>query len=107
MQIRMLPPAATGPLAVVRSNPISVNGRVYTPSVGAVYDVPDFDAPQLAANGWVRIAPSASSTARPSPTTLTPPYTAGVGTIFFDQTLDALIVFDGQTWRDPATGAAV
>ena len=107
MQIRMLSPADTGPLAVVRQNPVNVNGRIYTPSVGAVFDVPDFDAGQLAANGWVRIAPSGATSERPASTALTPPYTAGVGTLFFDQGLNALIVFDGQAWKSPATGESV
>jgi hypothetical protein len=107
MQTRMLSPAATGPLGAMRQNPITVNGRVYTPDIGATFDVPDFDSGVLAASGWVLIAPSGPSTSRPSASTTTPPYTAGIGTHFFDQTLAALIVFDGQTWRNPATGAAV
>jgi hypothetical protein len=107
MQTRMLSPAATGPLGVMRQNPVTVNGRVYTPAIGATFDVPDFDSAMLAANGWLLIAPSGPSTSRPSATASTPPYIAGTGTKFFDQTLAALIVFDGQTWRNPATGAAV
>jgi hypothetical protein len=107
MQMRMFSPAASGPGAVMRQNPLNVNGRVYTPSAGATFDVADFDAPQLSANGWVSIAPSGPTSARPSPLTTSAPYIAGIGTHFFDQTLGKIVVFDGAVWRDPATAAVV
>lgn len=96
--IRMLPPPVAGTIAA--------NGRAYTGSVGTPRDVPTQDADILGANGWVWVAWSGPTSARPSPTR-----TTGVdsdsASRFFDTTLSKLIVWDGATWRDPATGSAV
>lgn len=101
MNVRMLPPVS----AVAQT--ITVNGRTYSATPGSAVDVPDFDAGMLAANGWVRIAPSGPTSARPTTSTLSAPYIAGAGFHFYDTTLAQLIVFDGQTWRSPANGSAV
>ena len=78
-----------------------VNGGVYSAAAGSAIDVPDFDAVTLGANGFVRVAVSGPTGAR------TAGFGLGVGTQFFDTTLNELIVFDGATWRSPATGASV
>jgi hypothetical protein len=99
MNIRMLPPVNVAFQTRV------VNNRTYSGTPGSAIDVPDFDASQLEANGWIRIAPSGPTSARPAGTL--PPYPATSETWFFDETISKLIVYDGATWRDPATGSAV
>jgi hypothetical protein len=59
----------------------------------------------LQANGWVFVAPSGPSTARPTGTL--GQYTATEGAEFYDQTLGYVIKFAGGAWRNPAVGAAV
>ncbi len=99
MNIRMLPPVAVGQQMRI------ANGRTYTGVPGVELDVPDFDAGILQANGWTWVAPSGPTSARP--TKALGLYQATVGMEFFDATLGYLIKFDGSTWRNPATGAAV
>jgi hypothetical protein len=101
MNFRMLPPIA------VTAQTMTVNGRTYAAAPGSALDVPDFDAGALAANGWIKVAPSGPTSARPTPAATGAPYIGGVGSHFYDTTLAQLIVFDGATWRNPATGAAV
>jgi hypothetical protein len=102
LNFRMLPPPAVGKQTIV------ANGRTYSAATGAVVDVPDFDAPILGANGWITCAPSGTTAQRPTinPNT-NPPYVAAPNFEYFDTTLSKLIFFDGQAWRDPATGTAV
>jgi hypothetical protein len=87
----------------------NINGRTYSGAPGGVYDIQDGDAATLAANGWVRVAISGPTTARPSTSQAQAPggYSAQQNALFFDTTLDELIVYDGATWRSPATGASV
>jgi hypothetical protein len=86
----------------------TANGRNYAAAPGTVADVPDFDAQVLAANGWVKVGWSGPTTARPPANQVTAaPYFAVPGCHFVDTTLAAVIVFDGATWRNPVTGAAV
>jgi hypothetical protein len=85
----------------------TVNGRVYSCANGNALDVVDFDAIALVAAGWVKVAISGPTGARPKPAATSAPYIAGAGFHFFDVTINKLIVFDGGTWRDPATGTAV
>jgi hypothetical protein len=99
MNIRLLPPVSVSEQTRV------VNGRSYTAAPGSVFDVLDADAEQLEANGWIAVAPSGPSSARPSGTLGL--YSAAAGQSFFDTTRGKLIVSDGQTWRDPATGGTV
>ena len=96
-------PAPPSPAAAPRDPAAPTSG-----APGAALDVVDFDAAVLAANSWVKIAPSGASASRPSPLANgTPPYLAAPGFHYFDTTISKLIVFDGATWRDPATGSAV
>lgn len=99
--IRMFPPVATNEQTRV------VNGRTYTGTPGQILDVPDFDAQQLQSNGWTWVAPSGPSSSRPTSALSQGLYRATPGMTFLDTTLGSLIVFDGSTWRSPATGAAV
>jgi hypothetical protein len=101
MLTRMLPAAAVG-----QQNQI-VNGRSYSGTPGNAVDIPDSDAAVLAANGWVIVAPSGPTSARPTPSALSAPYIAGISTKFYDTTIAAMIVFDGATWRSPVNGSAV
>jgi hypothetical protein len=93
LQHQMLPPAGG---ATTR-----VNGRVYFASSGAVTIAPDFDADELEANGWIKVASGGAGTSAQRPVRPAP------GTAFHDQTLAKNIVYDGRNWRDPATGALV
>jgi hypothetical protein len=99
MNIRLLPPVSVSKQTLV------VNGRSYTAVPGSVVDVLDADAEQLQANGWIPVAPSGPTSARPVGTL--GPYSAAAGQSFFDTTIGKLIISDGQAWRDPATGGAV
>jgi hypothetical protein len=99
MNIRLLPPIEPS------HDAYTINGRSYSASPGSVLDVLDYDAAILEANGWIRVAPSGPSSARP--TGRLGLYQSAPGTLFYDTTLSKLIVCDGQSWRDPATGSAV
>ncbi len=102
---RLLPP-------VTASNQTKVvNNRSYTAQPGSAIDVVSWDADMLSANGWIFVAMSGPTSARPTPTlsgAIGPEGTqAGPGTKFYDTTLGALIVCDGVTWRSPVDGSAV
>jgi hypothetical protein len=99
MNIRLLPPTAAA------YQTIAVKGRTYSSTPGNVVDVYDADAQVLEANGWIAIAPSGPSSARPTGTLGL--YSAAAGQSFFDSTLGKLIISDGQAWRDPSNGNAV
>jgi hypothetical protein len=97
----MLPPVS------VSQQTQTVNGRLYSAAPGVAVDVPDMDAPVLAANGWVMCAPSGTTAQRPTTNPNTnPPYVAAPNFEYFDTTISKLIFWDGATWRDP-TGSAV
>ncbi|MET7242492.1 hypothetical protein ABZT49_03930 [Methylobacterium sp. EM32] len=99
MNWRLFPPVA------VREQTRTVNGRTYTGTPGSVVTVPEQDGQVLQANGWTFVAPSGPTSARPVGKTGL--YAAHRGAQFFDEALGKLIVFDGQTWRDPLNGNAV
>lgn len=98
MNIRLLPPVSVSGQTRV------VNGRSYSATPGSVIDVLDADAEQLEANGWIPVAPSGPTSARPVGTL--GPYSAASGQVFYDTTINKFIVSDGQNWRDPSTGGA-
>lgn len=83
----------------------TVNGRTYTGQPGQALDVPDFDAAGLTANGWIDVGLSGPTSTRPVGQAGL--YRAIEGVKFFDSTLGYVVVFDGQSWRNPATGNAV
>jgi hypothetical protein len=62
MNIRLLPPVA----ATLQTRVF--NGRSYSAAPGSVIDVLDADAQELEANGWVPVAPSGPTSARPTGT---------------------------------------
>lgn len=97
---QLLPPG-NKPTAVT-----TVNGRTYTCALGSVLaNVPEFDADQLEANGWIRVAvqSSGSTAQRPSVTNKNLPRNYH----YFDNTLGYIIVWDGKLWRNPNSGASV
>lgn len=99
---RILPPVSLG------AQTTKVNGRTYTAAPGTFLDVPDADAQVHAAAGWTKVAFSGPTGARPTTNASGGPYgVASRGMFFVDTTLSAVIVFDGATWRNPITGAAV
>lgn len=91
---RMMPPAS-GPTTII------VNGRTYSCAVGSTIDVPDFDGAIMAANGWVLASVGGAGT------TANRPASPLKGAEFHDTTLGYTIKYDGKTWRNPSTGAAV
>jgi hypothetical protein len=82
LKIRMLPPVSVG------QQTQTVNGRLYSAAPGVAVDVPDMDAPVLAANGWVMCAPSGTTAQRPTTNPNTnPPYVAAPNFEYFDTTI--------------------
>jgi len=100
---RMLPPAnaAQGP------NPCVVNGRLYTCALGATIDVADFDAAVLQANGWTMATNAGSGTTAQRPAASAASQPLKRGTTYNDTTVGKVIMWDGATWRDHTSGAAV
>lgn len=99
----ILPPAGRAADAVT-----TINGRAYSCAVGsAVSNVPDGDARELAANGWILSAPGGTGTTAARPTT-GPDGVQAIrpNTLYLDTTLGYIVVWDGVTWRNTSTGAA-
>lgn len=92
--MRMVPPAPGQ-----GANPCTVNGRTYTAAAGVLIDVPDFDAFVLEANGWIGANTVGTTAARPTNPKKRDRYN--------DTTLGYVIVWDGGTWRNLTTGAAI
>jgi hypothetical protein len=92
-----------GPVSVAQQTR-TVSGRTYSAPAGTALDIPDYDARTLQANGWVFVAPSGPTSARP--VGALGQYPAIAGCEFFDTSLGYVIRYDGATWRSPA-GAAV
>ena len=91
-------------IAPAGGDSITFEGRSYAGPAGTVVNVIDADAAKLAANGWSQPADGGSA----GPTSGRPvlqPYQYGVK--YSDTTLGQLVVWDGATWRNPVTGAAV
>jgi hypothetical protein len=98
--VRLMPPANG-----LSSVTTPANGRSYTCASGSTIDVPDFDAFVLRANGWVNAAGGGATVSAVGATAARPANPSKQQT-FHDTTLGKTIVFDGKTWRDPATGSA-
>jgi hypothetical protein len=96
---RMLPPS------VVQKQTVTVNGRAYSLQPGSTLDPPDFDAGPLSANGWIDCGLSGPTSSRPS--SAVGPNALFVGLEYIDTTIGAVIRFDGASWRNVITGAAV
>lgn len=87
---------------------LRLHGHTYTLSLGASLDVPDFAAKVMIANGWISpgaVQGSSATTARPTATPAGSPLPRNYA--WTDTTVGAVIVWDGLTWRNPATGATV
>lgn len=80
---------------------------VYAAAGGSTLDVPDNVATQLLASGFLQVGAPAGSGATSARPTFVGSGNAGAGTTWLDTTLNAAVLFDGATWRNPATGAAV
>jgi hypothetical protein len=94
-----------GPFPLTTTNPFT--GRSYTAAAaGATLDVPDSEAPSLVGNGWLLMGLVGPTTARPVNNQVWPhhPYP---NQDYYDTSISAWIVWDGATWRNAATGAAV
>jgi hypothetical protein len=91
--IRLLPPLD------VKFQTLTTNGRNHSAAPGVVHDVIDFDADSLGGNGWTRVGEVGATAQRP--------VNPARGKLFTDTSVGAMIIFDGATWRNPATGAAV
>lgn len=78
-----------------------VNGRSYTGIPGTPQLIPDFDAMQLEANGWVRAGEGAAGTTAARPTSPVK------GETYNDTTVGAMVKWDGKQWRHATTGASV
>lgn len=94
---QVLPP----PNALIGPNPITVNKRTYQCNVGSVITVPDWDARQMEANGWLYVGSVDTTANRPILSK------SARGQTFLDSTLAALIVWDGVQWRNQISGAVV
>jgi hypothetical protein len=99
MNIRLLPPA------IASKQIVALNGRSYSSTPGSVIDIMDADALELSGNGWIAVAPSGPTSARPTGTL--GQYTATPGFLYYDSTISKLIIYDGANWRDPANGSSV
>jgi len=117
--VRFLPPAnpSNGGSVIggVGENPagVSLGGaqpRIYptqgtTIAPGATLDVPIGDAAGLGSLGWIPVGQVGPTSGRPA---LRPPGSGtDVGTFYCDTTLTLVIIWDGETWRNPLTGASV
>jgi hypothetical protein len=89
MVMRMLPPATGN--ATVKVN----GGRTYVGVPGTFQDIPDFDAGELSANGWLSLGSVGATAARPAV-----PF---VGQVFNDTTVGGNVVWDGKNWRHHQT----
>jgi hypothetical protein len=77
--------------------------RAYVSTAGTPIDVPgtfDGDCATLVNAGYVAIALSGTTAARPTNTGLLKP-----GLLYVDTTLSAVIFWDGANWRNAVTGA--
>jgi hypothetical protein len=99
LKCRMLPPIDS------RYQTITTSGRTYSAQPHTALDVLDVDAQVLEANGWTNMGPTGTTAQRPTGTLGV--WTATRGARYYDTTIGKLIMHDGMTWRDPATGAAV
>jgi len=94
------------PSSAILGRTTAANGRNYVAAAGAVVDAPIQDALVLGANGWVSVADSGPTSARPvrdgNGALLGPGY--GVGRLYADTTIGLLICWTGANWADPVPG---
>ena len=104
---RMLPIVV--PTAALSGKSCNTNGRLQSAVAGTTADVVAQDSNILEANRWFAVGgPNCvgvgTTALRP---TNTPENNIQPTSTYVDTTLGAISVFDGTTWRNPVTGAAV
>jgi hypothetical protein len=105
LNTRMIPVGATGGVVTGWCGPndaVSAR-RYYSCSPGSTLDVPgdpSCDASVLGSQNFAVVAMSGTTGSRPT--------SLGIkaGTLFIDTTLNAVLCWDGVTWRSVLTGAA-
>ena len=90
------------------ASPITVFGTTYAQVPGGVTDCPSGHVATLVQAGWTYVSLSGTTAQRPSQSVVL----AGIdglapGLEYHDTTLNLCIFYDGITWRNPATGAAI
>ncbi len=85
-------------------NTITVNGRTYTAPANGTVDMPDWDAQVALANGWSNAASGGMAGATATRPRLTK---SEKGTRYLDTDLGFVILWDGEKWRNPSSGASV
>jgi hypothetical protein len=102
---RMLPLNGATTTVTIPPPPVSASyaRAVYTATSGgyidAAGDPASGDASELTSMGFVLVAQSGATSARP--------VGAKPGTPYVDTTLGYVVIWDGANWRNPATGASV
>jgi hypothetical protein len=80
-------------------------GRSYSATPGQVIDAAgdpvNGDATTLVSQGWLQICASGTTAQRPQGCGW-----CGPGTLYLDTTLNQVLVWDSQNWRNVVTGAA-
>jgi hypothetical protein len=84
---------------------MTVNGRVYSCSVGSVITVPDNDAFVLCSNGWLRSAADGAGPTAARPTKAANGTPIRTGFQYFDSDIGMTIIWNGKSWVSHATGA--
>lgn len=82
---------------------ITVHGRKYSCAVGSIITVPFDDGKAMCSNGWTATCAGGSGPSSDRPT----PQRGLPGAEFHDTTIGAIIRWDGRSWRNVLTGAAV
>ena len=102
----MLPKASAS--AFLSGKNITINGRAYAAVIGQTVDAPDIDAVVLEANNWFITGTNDSlCTGTTAQRLAIPACQIKPAAQYLDTTLGYIAVYDGLTWRNPATGAAV
>ena len=99
--VRVLPVGGGARSGSVGSPVNAAGRRYYQGTDGTTLDVIAEDANVLHSQGFFSVAASGRTADRPNDTNLAP------GFWYIDTDLALLIVFDGKTFRNPVTGAAV
>lgn len=94
----------------VRNTLLLARGNLTSPSAvnpGSVKSVDTISARGGANNAYFEIALTGTTAQRPVHGD--PDYSVGIppGVFYYDSTLSAFIVWDGGSWRNPISGAAV
>jgi hypothetical protein len=97
---RLLPPIT----AALQTR--TVHTRTYSGTLGNTYDIPDYDAGPLVANGWIDCGLSGNTSQRPTGTGISVP-PLFPGQLYIDLEANVVARWDGKNWRNVLTGASV